>query len=75
MLNALDSGAPPHGGFAFGYDRWTMVLAGQSSLRDVIAFPKTQRGQDLLLDAPAPVEAAQIEELGLRMAPAADGQS
>jgi aspartyl-tRNA synthetase len=75
MLNALDAGAPPHGGFAFGYDRWAMVLAGQSSLRDVIAFPKTQRGQDLLLDAPAPVEAAQIEELGLRIAPAAEGQS
>jgi aspartyl-tRNA synthetase len=75
MLNALDAGAPPHGGFAFGYDRWTMVLAGQSSLRDVIAFPKTQRGQDLLLDAPAPVEPAQLEELGLCMAPAAEGQA
>jgi aspartyl-tRNA synthetase len=70
MLNALDAGAPPHGGFAFGYDRWTMLLAGQASLRDVIAFPKTQRGQDLLLDTPGPVEAAQLEELGLRVAPA-----
>ncbi len=69
MLNALDAGAPPHGGFAFGYDRWTMLLAGQESLRDVIAFPKTQRGQDLLLDAPGAVEAAQLEELGLHILP------
>jgi aspartyl-tRNA synthetase len=70
LLDALDAGAPPHGGFAFGYDRWTMLLAGQPSLRDVIAFPKTQRGQDLLLDTPGPVEPAQLEELGLRVAPA-----
>ncbi len=74
LLNALDAGAPPHGGFAFGYDRWTMVIAGLSSLRDVIAFPKTQRGQDLLLDAPGIVDAAQLEELGLRLAPGAEGQ-
>jgi len=67
MLNALDAGAPPHGGFAFGFDRWAMVLAGCESLRDVIAFPKTQRGQDLLMDAPARVEPEQLAELQLEI--------
>jgi len=69
LLNALDAGAPPHGGFAFGLDRWVMVLADVDNLRDVIAFPKTQRGQDLLMDAPTPVEPEQLEELQLRLAP------
>ncbi len=67
MLNALDAGAPPHGGFAFGFDRMVMLLAGATSLRDVIAFPKTQRGQDLLMDAPSDVEPKQLEEIHVRV--------
>jgi len=69
LLNALDAGAPPHGGFAYGLDRWVMVLADVDNLRDVIAFPKTQRGQDLLMDAPTVVEPEQLEELEIRLAP------
>ncbi len=67
LLNALDAGAPPHGGFAFGLDRMAMLLAGAQSLRDVIAFPKTQRGQDVLMDAPSEVEKPQLDELHVRV--------
>jgi aspartyl-tRNA synthetase len=67
MLDALDTGAPPHGGFAFGMDRLALMLAGGESLRDVLAFPKTQRAQDLFMESPTPVDAAQLKELGIRL--------
>ncbi|MDQ8202857.1 aspartate--tRNA ligase [Pelagicoccus sp. SDUM812003] len=63
MLEAFKYGAPPHGGIAFGLDRLVMILAGLSSIRDVIAFPKTQKGQCLMTDSPTPVTAKQLKDL------------
>jgi len=69
LLNSLQYGAPPHGGIAFGLDRIVTMMCGAESIRDVIAFPKTQRGQDLLIDTPAPVTEQQLRDLHIKIRP------
>jgi aspartyl-tRNA synthetase len=67
LLDALRYGAPPHGGIAMGIDRLVAILAGRDNIREVIAFPKATSGADPLTGAPAPVDDAQLRELGLRL--------
>ena len=68
LLEALSYGAPPHGGLALGLDRMVAMLVGSESIRDVIAFPKTQRAACLLTEAPSPVDNAQLRQLGIKLA-------
>ncbi|MBM4009632.1 MAG: aspartate--tRNA ligase, partial [Planctomycetes bacterium] len=68
LLSALRHGAPPHGGMAFGLDRLVMHVVGTDNIRDVIAFPKTQSGADLMIEAPSPISAEQLRELSVRSA-------
>ncbi len=71
ILDALEYGAPPHGGIAMGIDRWVMFAADESNIREVMAFPKNQRGVDLMFDAPSPIEEQQLVDVGLALRPKA----
>ena len=67
LMNAFKYGAPPHGGLAYGLDRWVSLFAGLDSIRDCIAFPKNNSGRDVMLDAPAPLDSKQLDELELKV--------
>jgi aspartyl-tRNA synthetase len=73
LLNAFRYGAPPHGGFAYGIDRFAAILAGETNIREVIAFPKTQSGSDLMASSPRPLPESQLAELGIRIVKPAGG--
>jgi aspartyl-tRNA synthetase len=75
LLDAFEYGVPPHGGIAPGIDRIVMMLAGTENIRDVIAFPKTQSHQDLMLGSPSPVDAEQLKELHIQVSPPPEKRS
>lgn len=75
LLDALEYGAPPHGGIAIGLDRWAALYAEVDNIREVMAFPKTQSGTDLMMDAPSPIADAQLDELHLRVTEDVQGRS
>jgi aspartyl-tRNA synthetase len=68
LLKAFKFGAPPHGGIALGVDRLVMLVVGTENIRDVVAFPKNNRGEDLMMSSPSSAEAQQLRELGLQIA-------
>ncbi len=67
LMDAFEYGAPPHGGIAFGLDRLVAILGGQETIRDFIAFPKNNSGRDVMIDAPAAIDNAQLQELSLKL--------
>jgi aspartyl-tRNA synthetase len=67
LMNAFEFGAPPHGGLAFGLDRLVATMGGSDSIRDYIAFPKNNSGRDVMIDAPSPIDAIQLNELGIQL--------
>jgi aspartyl-tRNA synthetase len=67
LLEAFSYGAPPHGGIAFGFDRWCAVMGGSDSIRDYIAFPKNNSGRDLMINTPSKISEKQLDELYIRI--------
>jgi aspartyl-tRNA synthetase len=67
LMNAFEYGAPPHGGIAFGFDRWSTIFGGGESIRDYIAFPKNNSGRDVMIDSPSVIKEEQLKELQIKL--------